>query len=159
MDLRVDVSDAYRYAAKMRRGPQIVSEEMGKAGKEVGTLLERLFKAAAAVWRGHLRRSITHKVTVTSLYTTTTVGTNVPYARTRNYGRRPGATPPPTAPIAAWLASKGGDPKRAYVVARAIGRRGIPGDFFITGTFKKSEGQVRAIYRKVPGRVVARLRA
>ena len=40
-------------------------------------------------------------------------------------GRSAGARPPPLEPIRGWLLRHGMDPKLAFVVARAIGQRGI----------------------------------
>lgn len=52
------------------------------------------------------------------------VGTNVEYAIYVHEGTRPHW--PPRAPIAAWLGAKGGDPRQAFLVQRAISRRGTP---------------------------------
>lgn len=157
-DFHVSIPELDAFVRRHREAPRIITEELGKAGKRSGFIVERLAKAAARVWRGHLRRSVTTKTTVSPLFVTTTVGSNLPYARARDQGRSAGSTPPPTAPIAAWLASKGGDPKLAFVVARAIGRRGIPGDRFLTGSFEKAKPQIRAEFGKVPRAVIARLR-
>lgn len=65
---------------------------------------------------------------------------DAPHAATIEYGRRPGAPPPPIGPILGWvrrkgigLPVKGGAKARyaaqraaAFLIARAIGRRGLP---------------------------------
>lgn len=54
-----------------------------------------------------------------------TLGTTAKHGPTVEFGRRPGATPPPIGPIAEFLAAKGSDPGLAFVVSRKIGRSGI----------------------------------
>jgi hypothetical protein len=49
-----------------------------------------------------------------------------PHAVFVERGRRPGATPPPIAPIRAWAVRHGMAPGAAYAIAKNIGRRGIP---------------------------------
>lgn len=79
--------------------------------------------------RGELARSIKHELGAgTSL--AGRVYTDKVYAVPAEYGRLPGAQPP-TAPIADWLRRHGGDPARGYIVARAIGRRGTRGIFYM----------------------------
>lgn len=53
-------------------------------------------------------------------------------------GRRPGKRMPPIAVIRLYCQQKGIDPGAAYPIARAIGRRGIPGRF----VFKKTASSV-----------------
>lgn len=155
----MDMPELDGFIKRFKNGPRIVTEELTTAGKRSGLMVERLAKSRSRVWRGHLRRSVTTKTTVQPLMVTTKVGSNLPYAPVMNFGRRAGAPPPPTGPIAAWLKSKGGDPRAAFVVARAIGRRGIPGDFFLTGSLKDLRPQIQREFRAVPKRVIARLRS
>lgn len=53
-----------------------------------------------------------------------------PAALPIDQGRRPGR-PPPSAIIGDWLRRHGGDPAMGFLVARAIGRRGTRGLFFM----------------------------
>lgn len=60
-----------------------------------------------------------------------------PYWAVVEYGRRPNSTPPPRAPIEAWLRRRlklkpAAARSAAYVVARAIGRRGLRGRRILT---------------------------
>lgn len=160
-DFHAHVTGLEQFLAKFREAPRIVTEELEKAGKRAGLLVEAKAKGYAPVWRGHLRRSITSTqapfgTTVTPLLTTTRIGTNVPYARAVEFGRGAGKTPPPVAPIAAWLRSKGSDAP-PYAVARAIGRRGIPARPFLHRAFEELRGQIRQEFAQVPKRVIARL--
>lgn len=60
---------------------------------------------------------------------------DTPYAAVIEHGRRPGAKRPPIAPIQAWAGRKLGDSSRstAFVIARAIGRKGIKGKQVVGG--------------------------
>jgi hypothetical protein len=58
-------------------------------------------------------------------------GTNERHAAVNEFGRRPGSRQPPTAALLPWLARHGIPAEAAFVVARSIGRRGIPGIFFL----------------------------
>lgn len=91
---------------------------------------EREAKAGAPVWRGHLRRSLTHDVDGGTFPTSARVGTNAPHAPFMEYGTGllsdgPGGGGgrhfPPPAALAPWAASKGLNP---YQVALGIYRRG-----------------------------------
>lgn len=60
-----------------------------------------------------------------------------PYAGVIEYGRRPNSKQPPTEPIARWLMSRGGMSAsqaraNAWVVAKAIGIRGLRGRHILT---------------------------
>jgi hypothetical protein len=159
----MDIPGLNGFVQRFKGADKIVSEEMATAGKKSGLAVERLGKLRARVWRGLLRQSVTSSQSpfgtiVTPLIVTTKIGSTLPYAPVRDRGRSPGATPPPVAPIAAWLASKGKDPRAAFAVARAIGRRGIPGDHFLTGAFDQLKPQIRQEFDQVPKRVIARLR-
>lgn len=63
------------------------------------------------------------------------VGTNVEYARFVHNGTLPHW--PPRSAMAAWLAAKGGDPRNAFLVARAISRRGTPPKPFLTTALRE----------------------
>lgn len=67
------------------------------------------------------------------------------YAIFVHEGRRPGAKAPPVDAIKQWLHDKGADEKMAFVVARAIARRGIPKNG------KPSKFLERAFVARVPG--------
>lgn len=72
------------------------------------------------------------------------------YAIWVHEGRRPGSRPPPTEAIKQWLHDKGGDEDLAFVIARAIGRRGIP------KSGPPSKFLERAFLERIPG-IEARL--
>lgn len=75
------------------------------------------------------------------------VGSDLNYAPFVEYGRKPGKQPPVTA-ILQWLAIKGGTADRgtAFVIARAIGRRGIVGRFPFRRAMDAQSPQVEKVF-------------
>lgn len=63
-------------------------------------------------------------------------------------GRKPGGRMPPVEAIRAWLVRKGGDASMAFVVARAIARRGLPAHKMFEESAAKGLGTVRAIFSR-----------
>ena len=126
---QIDTSGIDALAKRMDGAPAIVNAELLTAIRGVGLDAERYGKAnltaVGAIDRGQLRRAVTSTASAIGTGAQAILGVKLPYARPVEEGRRAGATLPPTAPIAAWLGRHGGDPKRAFVVARSIGRRGI----------------------------------
>lgn len=57
-------------------------------------------------------------------------------------GRKPNGVPPPTGAIAAWLQDIGKDPKLAFVVARSIGKKGIPPRPHVKRTIERNEAVI-----------------
>lgn len=67
-----------------------------------------------------------------------------PYAAVVEYGRRPGRRPPPSQVIEKWLERRVGldrkeAMKRAWIVARSIGKKGFAGVHILEGSFKRVE--------------------
>jgi phage gpG-like protein len=151
--LHIEIPGLAAFVRKYAGAGKIIDDELAKAGQRAGLAVEAGAKRYAPVDTGNLRRSITTK----TAGRVTVVGTNVQYARVVEFGRGAGTTPPPTAPIAAWLSRHGGDPNAAYVVARAIGRRGIAGRSYLLKAFHELTPKIRAEFAQVPKRVIARL--
>lgn len=103
---------------------------------------------------GHLRQSITHDISGSGISMVGRVFSQdkpIKVAAVET-GRRPGA-PPPISAILPWVQRKlGGDRQVAFLVARAIGRRGTKGAFM----FQKGFAEARPI---VDRRIAAFLRS
>ncbi len=82
-----------------------------------------------------------------------------PHAPVVEYGRRPGRKPPPVKIIERWLVRKGMSKVKAaevaWPVARAIGRRGIPGVHILDSSFAEIE---KLILDEVQGELEAAIR-
>ena len=82
------------------------------------------------------------------------VGTPLMYGVVVEFGRRPGQTPPPVAVIKRWAVLHGLSEGLAYPIARAIGRRGIPGRFMFRYAAQRGLGTVTGILRRALSRGV-----
>lgn len=145
---RVDIPALPRFVSRMQAAPRIVGEEMGKAGRRVGVLVERRAKGYAPVKTGTLRRSIAHRVTVSPMVTTATIGTNVPYAKHVEFGRGP-------------IHAKPGGALRFEIGGKVIFAKSVgPAKArpFLFRAFRELRGQIAAEFRKVTPAVIARLR-
>ena len=81
----------------------------------------------------------------------------MPYGEVVEFGRRPGGKQPPTGPIEFWVIRKGlaaaGPESRsvAFLIARAIGRRGTIGDHMFEKGFDASRAALDRIWSRVLG--------
>ena len=115
-----------------------------------GPLRTALTKSAMAIETGakqlvpvdthHLQRSITHHVDPSPVPLYAEVGTNVKYAPMVHEGRRAGRAPR-TEYLVGW-AKRHGYTGSLFVLARAIGRRGIKARPFLKDAFSKAQHQV-----------------
>lgn len=97
-------------------------------------------KRGAPVDTGRLRASITHRLDAAPVPLFAEVGTNVTYARPVHEGRRAGARQPPSAALAVWARRHGGG--NPFLIARAIGRRGIKARPFLRNAAQASASQL-----------------
>lgn len=148
--------------ARLHQAPQIIESELTRAMHEGTLSIEAAAKGNVPQDTRTLFRSIASKVEplgaggVRGLVGVLT-GPAASYARVVEEGRAPGSRPPPTAPIAAWLKRKGRDPTLAYVVARAIGKRGIKARPYLRPAFEAGRGNVEAAFNRARDRIVSRL--
>jgi hypothetical protein len=70
------------------------------------------------------------------------------HARVVEYGRRPGKKQPPLAPIKRWCKRHLGDAGAAYMVARHIGRDGIPARPYFGPAWLRAEDNLRENIRR-----------
>jgi hypothetical protein len=161
MDFSVDVKFP-NTALFNGRAPQIVEEE-SRRGLNAGVLiLESAIKPAWPVGvTGASRAGVQTSVTGTGVNMTGRVFNPVSYAMAVETGRKPG-TAPPADRLLLWVRRKlkvsEADAKGvAYVVARAIGRRGTKGAFPFRNAFVQKRNQVEATLNAIPTRIVQRL--
>lgn len=69
------------------------------------------------------------------------------YFQVQEVGRRAGAPPPPSSALLPWMRRKGIDPSLAFVIARAIGRRGLKGRFFMRRGAEAIQREMPAMMR------------
>ena len=115
-------------------------------------LMEGNVKKETPVDTGRLRASITHKVEPFRAV----VGTNVAYAPHVEFGTRPHW--PPLAALQPWARRHGFPAGRqgAFLVARAIARRGTRARRMFQKGVEESRGQIIAMWNAVGGEIMAR---
>jgi phage gpG-like protein len=77
------------------------------------------------------------------------IGSALPYAAAVEEGRRAGARQPPLEALEGWASRRGVDPDVLYVIARAIGRRGIEGRMFLRRAYESVDHQMPGIIAAV----------
>lgn len=118
------------------------------AMEEATAYLEREVDAGMPVDQGAARESVRVTVSGSPINLTGRLWSPLPHVAVIEEGRRPGSTPPPVEPIRRWLERRGMDGRLAFVVARAIGRRGQPPQRVFRRAFERSSGRIQAIFRK-----------
>lgn len=154
----VDFSQVQALARRLQVDamPAMVAE-METAMTRVVLKGERVAKQHAKRDTGENRRRITSTVETDHNSVTGIVGTNNPYAPPVEEGRKPGSKLPPKGSLVAWMKRHGMDPKREFVLRRAIARRGIPGDHNLQTTVVGLEPDVRREFANVGPKVIQRL--
>ena len=93
------------------------------------------------------------------------VGSRVPYAGYVEFGRRPGGAMPPWregSPLYRWVVRNlesrdGGFESAAFLVARAIARRGIPGRRMFARAFEENQSRIDKRIRELMDEIVRRV--
>lgn len=93
---------------------------------------------------GNLRRTITHRVDSTTVPLFAQIGTNAPYAEAVHEGRKAGKAPPIQA-LLGWARRHGIARSRVYLIARAIGRKGVKGRPFLRDALTKTRSQIDGV--------------
>lgn len=143
MEIRIEDD---RLRAAMQRAPQVIDAELRRTVTAVTLDAEGGVIAATPVGAtGHLRQSITHQVSGSGIVIGRVYSTDVPIkVASVEHGRAPGRMPP-IAPIQLWVNRKlGGDRSVAFLVARAIGRRGTRGQRMFATGFRAAQGRLPA---------------
>ncbi|MDQ3095117.1 MAG: HK97 gp10 family phage protein [Actinomycetota bacterium] len=156
--LSIDTRQVQSLSKRYAKAEPIVRGEMVTAMKRSTLAVEGRAKQVVPVDTAHLRRSITSKVTQSAGAVVGKVGTNVPYARPVEEGRRAGAPMPPPSALTGW-ARRHGMEGAEFVLARSIGRRGIKARPFLTRALREMTGQIRQEFALVPKRILSKLGA
>lgn len=108
-----------------------------KPAEQTASLLEREAKKHTPVDTGNLRNSITTKVTTQDDRVIGVIGSNVKYAMAFEKGTRPHF--PPTRALEGWARRHGAV---AFLVARAISKRGTKGYFMFQKALEDNQRRV-----------------
>jgi len=107
--------------------------------------IQSLAKVNAPVFRGYLRVSIVQSVKEEGDRIVGEVGSGQPYASVVESGRATGWFPP-LAELRLWARRKLGDERKAYVVGRAIKRRGFRAQPYLTPAAEAAAPRVLLIF-------------
>lgn len=152
--LSVTLQGADRLQAGLARAQRDLPRELREAMGDALSLVEQ--DAGRRLAGYGLRRvagSLHQQVAGSGATVTGTLEARRPSAFWIERGRRPGKQPPIQA-VRAWAQERG---IPAFLVARAIGRRGIPPRPFLEPALEANRGRVAALFGKLGARVVARI--
>jgi hypothetical protein len=131
---------------------------------EAALLLERAIKQATPEGAGpiHLRDTIFQQVRQSGVSVWGIVGTPAVYGEPVEMGTRPHF--PPVAPIRFWVEKKLGYSGKeaqsvAFLIARAISRRGTKPQRMFHRGFEENEARVMAILASIPEAIIRRVQA
>ena len=125
--MKYDIDMTGLDSLKRKLRPELYREPMAEMFQTIAAVGERTAKQRAPRDTGALKRSIHSDARPMSAR----IFSNKAYAVPVEFGRRKGARMPPPNALRGWARRKLGNPNLAFVVARAIARRGIKGRFFM----------------------------
>ena len=150
--MKYDIDMTGLDSLKRKLVPQIYREPMAEMFQTIAAIGERTAKQRAPRDTGALKRSIHSDAQPMSAR----IFSMKAYAMPVEFGRRKGARMPPPNALRGWARRKGGNPNLAFVVARAIARRGIKGRFFMKAAHQaivmKMPFQMKLVEKKVAKR-------
>lgn len=158
-----------RFSRRLQAFPQDLERNMRQAMTLSLLAVERDARRAAPQDTRRLAGSITHQITGSGTAIQGRVGPSVQYGRFVEFGRRPGRMPPPQA-LVGWVrrhselrfarrtqAREQEVLRRAWLVARAIGRRGVRAQPYLRPAYERNRAAIRGVFARMGVRVVATL--
>ena len=160
-ELTIDTSELTEFAERLEGLSPAFLRAMDDLMRRTVSALEQGVTGRTPVNSGALRASWGTKVTAGSTAVVGELFTPLAYAPVVEMGRTPGKRPPPTGAIQLWVERKGiasgGEAEAiAYVIARAIGRRGIPPKKMLERTLDALWPTIETWWRQLPARVIER---
>lgn len=126
IELRFDMRDVLAMAQRLSvDAAPAMRSELETAMQRTLLPAQRLAVQNAKHDTGAYRRTITTKVDASTNSVEGVLGTNSPYGLPIEDGRKPGSKMPPKGVLTAWMRRHNMDPKKEFVLRRAIARRGI----------------------------------
>lgn len=165
MEIHIDMAGDQEMIGLWARAPEIVEQEFARAMAETTGMLEPAVKemtpVGASGGASGLADSITSEQSVGPEGAIGMVGTAYPYAIPVELGTKPHF--PPVESLEDWVRVKWhlSEEKEvhsaAFVLARAISRRGTPGYGMFHRTFAGKAPEIEAIFAQARDRIVAQL--
>lgn len=150
MPLDVEVRNLLAVTRKLEQVTgDLRGEEFLNGMREATMIVTNDAKLLAPVDSGRLRNSITPEIRSEGRVTMGVVGSNVKYAAAQETGTRPFM--PPVKALETWARRHG---TSAWVVARAIARRGIKGKRYMQRAFEKNRSKIRSLIGGTVAKIV-----
>jgi phage gpG-like protein len=150
MEYQVDLREVLAVATSLSNSGPVIDREIKTALTKSGLVVEGRAKELAPVDTGKLRQSITTQVRTDSAL----VGSNLQYAPTMEFGRRPGATMPPAGALIGWMTRHGMDTRMEFALRRAIARRGIPEKRFLRGALEQNRARIEGYFQEAAQNII-----
>lgn len=125
--------------------PQRLGLALLKAMQDSAILIQSLAKIRAPVFRGALRVSIVQTVKQDGGRLIAEVGSGLPYAKVIEFGRTAGWFPK-LDDLKVWARRKLGNERLAFVVGRAIKRRGFRAQPYLEPAFEEAQPRVQLLF-------------
>lgn len=157
----VDASQVTAFAGKLVQFDSVLSNEARRTMQQSVDVVEAQVSAYTPVNTGTLRAGTTTDIFGSGVDLKGVISNPLFYAAPVEYGRKPGRMPPVEA-IQLWVIRKGiasSDNAKsvAFLIARAIGKRGTKGAFMFKRGYQAALPTVKALWNDLPRRVVKRL--
>lgn len=158
-ELTLDFSQVQKFAQALESFPEMVGRHNLATMNKVTSIVQDRLVVNTPVFLGNLRGSYYTQVTGSPLMLSGKVASDLVYGQVVDQGRPAGATPPPVDAIEFWVRRKlgvSGDEARsvAYLIARAIGRRGIKAVRMVDKAVKQAEPIKVKLYMDMLNQIV-----
>lgn len=158
------------FLSRLQQTPEQMERDMRRTLQASLLLIEADARQLAARDTGRLGGSINNRISGTFPSLVGEVGPDARYGRFVEFGRRPGARMPPVDALMGWVQRhwhtiaerRRGVSRRtlrgeAYVLARAIARRGIPARPFMAPAYERNRSRIAEGFARLGLNVVAYL--
>jgi hypothetical protein len=158
------------FLSRLQRTPEEFERQMRQTLQASLLLIEADARTGAPQDTRRLSGSINNRITGAYPSLVGEVGPSVRYGRFVEFGRRAGARMPPVDALIGWVArhwhpiqerrrgvSRNVLRAEAFVLARAIQRRGIPARPFMAPAYERNRARIQAAFARIGLRTVAYL--
>lgn len=157
MSFIINASGLREIGPKYQAASRLVTTELVTSMRRVTFRVEGKAKQRVRRDTSTLARSLTSEVRGGTSEVRGLVGSNLPYAKVVEEGRRAGAPMPPQGALLGWMRRKGIDAEAEFVVRRGIARRGIPARPYLRPAFRETIPEANREFAQIPRRVLAQL--
>tara|TARA_Y100000310_G_scaffold230865_1_gene233407 strand:- start:4342 stop:4851 length:510 start_codon:yes stop_codon:yes gene_type:complete len=132
----------------LRASPHWLGAEVTKGMRQSALAVQRESSILAPVDTGRLRQSITVEMDGRVIPQWAKIGPSVRYGAYVEFGRRPGSSPPPARALLPWMKRHGIPATAAFVIARAIAKRGIKPKPYMREGYKAATRTINRIWSR-----------